>query len=61
MAKTSDIVKFKRKQKYKVRQVNRCALCGRSRAYIRRFGLCRICFREKVLQGEVPGVKKISW
>jgi len=61
MAKKSDIVKFEKKQKYKVRQRNRCALCGRSRGYMRRFGLCRICFREKALEGEIPGVKKISW
>lgn len=61
MAKTSDRVKFLRKQKYKVRQVNRCPACGRARGYIRRFGLCRLCFREKALQGEIPGVKKISW
>lgn len=61
MAKTSDIEKFKRKQKYKVREVNRCSLCGRSRGYMRRFDLCRICFREKALKGEIPGVKKVSW
>ncbi len=61
MAKLSDEVKFKRKQKYKVRMVNRCPLCGRARGYIRRFGLCRICFREKALQGEIPGVRKVSW
>ena len=61
MAKLSDEVKFKRKQKYDVRMVNRCPICGRARGYIRRFGLCRICFREKALQGEIPGVKKVSW
>lgn len=61
MAKKSDEVKFKKKQKYSTREVNRCALCGRSRGYIRRFGLCRICFRQKALKGEIPGVKKISW
>lgn len=61
MAKTSDVVKFQKKQKFQVRFKNRCQICGRSRAYIRRFGLCRICFREKALQGELPGVKKISW
>jgi len=61
MAKTSDIVKFHKKQKFSVRQVNRCFLCGRSRAYIRRFGLCRLCFREKALKGQIPGVKKITW
>lgn len=40
---------------------NRCAICGRPRGYIRRFKLCRICFRERALNGELPGVKKISW
>ncbi len=61
MAKTSDEVKFKRKQKFEVRHVNRCPLCGRSRGYMRRFGLCRLCFREKALKGEIPGVRKVSW
>lgn len=61
MAKTSDEVKFKKKQKFQVRHRNRCPLCGRSRAYIRRFGLCRLCFREKALRGEIPGIRKISW
>jgi len=61
MAKKSDVVKFDKKQKFQVREVNRCPLCGRSRAYIRRFGMCRICFREKALQGEIPGVKKVTW
>ncbi|MFQ5452055.1 MAG: type Z 30S ribosomal protein S14 [Candidatus Paceibacterota bacterium] len=61
MAKTSDEVKFKKPQKYKTRHVNRCQLCGRSRAYMRRFGMCRICFRKHALKGEIPGVKKISW
>ncbi len=61
MAKTSDEVKFKKKQKYTVRNHSRCAFCGRSRGYMRRFGMCRICFREKALLGEIPGVKKITW
>jgi len=61
MAKTSDEVKFLKKQKFQVRQVNRCPLCGRARGYIRRFGLCRLCFREKALKGEIPGVQKVSW
>jgi small subunit ribosomal protein S14 len=61
MAKTSDIVKFQRKQKFEVRQVNRCNLCGRSRAYYRRFGLCRLCFRELAMKGQLPGVTKASW
>jgi small subunit ribosomal protein S14 len=61
MAKTSDEVKFHKKQKYNVRNKNRCPFCGRARAYMRRFGMCRICFREKALQGEIPGVHKASW
>lgn len=61
MAKKSDEIKFQKKQKYSTRDVNRCPICGRSRAYMRRFGMCRICFREKALQGEIPGVVKISW
>lgn len=61
MAKKSDEVKFLKKQKYQVRYRNRCPFCGLSRSYMRRFGMCRICFREKALNGEIPGVKKISW
>ncbi|MEK7177607.1 MAG: type Z 30S ribosomal protein S14, partial [Patescibacteria group bacterium] len=52
MAKTSSVVKFLKKQKFKVRFHNRCSICGRARGYMRRFGLCRICFREKALQGD---------
>ncbi|MBI4058398.1 type Z 30S ribosomal protein S14 [Candidatus Gottesmanbacteria bacterium] len=61
MAKLSDIVKFKRKQKFAVRHHNRCSLCGRSRGYMRKFGLCRLCFREKAHKGDLPGVIKASW
>ncbi len=61
MAKTSDIVKFKKKQKFAVRSVNRCNICGRSRGYMRRFGICRICFRELAQKGELPGVIKSTW
>ena len=61
MAKTSMIVKSKRKPRYKVRQHNRCNVCGRPRAYIRKFGLCRICFREYASKGQVPGITKASW
>lgn len=61
MAKTSDIVKFKKKQKFTTRQKNRCNLCGRGRAYMRQFGLCRLCFRELAQKGELPGVVKASW
>lgn len=61
MAKVSDIVKFQKKQKFSVRQHNRCQICGRSRGYLRRFGLCRLCFRELAQKGHLPGVFKASW
>ncbi|MBA2364597.1 MAG: type Z 30S ribosomal protein S14 [Chloroflexia bacterium] len=61
MAKTSMIVKAARKQKFPVRVHNRCGLCGRPRAYMRKFAMCRICFRELASRGEVPGVTKSSW
>lgn len=61
MAKKSMIAKSQRKQKFKVREKNRCPLCGRPRAYLRAFDMCRICFRELSLQGQIPGVKKASW
>jgi small subunit ribosomal protein S14 len=61
VAKVSMIVKSKRPPKFKVQQHNRCQLCGRPRAFIRKFGLCRICFRKHALNGELPGVVKSSW
>ncbi len=61
MAKKSMIVKSQRAPKFKVQQHNRCLRCGRSRAFIRKFALCRICFRELALLGELPGVTKASW
>ncbi|MBD3289974.1 type Z 30S ribosomal protein S14 [candidate division KSB1 bacterium] len=61
MAKKCLIVKAKKKQKFKVREYNRCSRCGRPRAYYRKFGICRICFRELALKGEIPGVTKASW
>jgi small subunit ribosomal protein S14 len=61
VAKKSKIAQAKRNQKFKVRNYNRCPLCGRSRAYIRRFDMCRICFRTLALNGEIPGVVKASW
>jgi small subunit ribosomal protein S14 len=61
MAKKSIIAKAKRKQKFGVRQSNRCPLCGRPRAFMRRFEMCRLCFRDMALNGEVPGVRKSSW
>jgi small subunit ribosomal protein S14 len=61
MAKKSKIAKAKRPPKFKVQQHNRCQLCGRPRAVYRKFGLCRICLRERALRGELPGVVKSSW
>lgn len=61
MAKLALINKQKREPKFRVRKYNRCGRCGRPRAYYRKFGLCRICFRELALRGEIPGVKKASW
>jgi len=61
LAKTSLIAKAKRKQKFSSRRYNRCPICGRPRAYLRKFGICRICFRMKALKGEIPGVIKSSW
>ncbi|HAJ06359.1 MAG TPA: type Z 30S ribosomal protein S14 [Chloroflexi bacterium] len=60
MAKKSIIIREKRR-KYATRVRNRCSSCGRPRAYMRRFGLCRICFRELALKGQIPGVVKSSW
>ena len=61
MAKLSKVVKARRPAKYRTRQGNRCRLCGRPRAYMRLFGMCRICFRRLALEGQLPGVKKSSW
>lgn len=61
MAKKSKIAQAKRKPKYAVRAYNRCERCGRPRAYLRRFGMCRVCVRELALRGELPGVRKASW
>ncbi len=61
MAKKSQIAKAKRKPKFASRGINRCGRCGRPRAYLRRFGMCRICVRELALRGELPGVRKASW
>jgi len=61
VAKTSLIVKAKRPRRFKVQVHHRCELCGRPRAFMRRFGICRICFRRLALAGEIPGVVKSSW
>lgn len=61
MAKKSMIAKQKRPQKFSTRHYNRCKICGRPRAYLRKFGICRLCFRKLAHNGEIPGVKKASW
>ena len=61
MARKAMMEKAKRKPKFPVRQRNRCQRCGRPRAYLRKFGVCRICFRELSLAGAIPGVRKASW
>lgn len=61
MAKKSLVAKSKRKPKFSTRKINRCGICGRSRSYLRKFGVCRICFRERASKGEIPGVIKSSW
>lgn len=61
MATKALVEKTKGKQKYQVRLRNRCQRCGRPRAFLRKFKLCRICFRQMALKGEIPGVRKASW
>ena len=61
MATTAKIAKEAKTPKYKIRLRNRCRLCGRPRAYMRKFGTCRICFRELALTGRLPGITKSSF
>ena len=61
MAKTSMKVKQQREAKYSTRAYNRFKICGRPHAYLRKYGVCRICFRELAHAGQIPGVKKASW
>jgi small subunit ribosomal protein S14 len=61
MAKKCLVLKAQKKPKFSTRIVRRCGLCGRPRGYLRKFGICRICFRELALKGEVPGILKSSW
>jgi small subunit ribosomal protein S14 len=61
MATTAKIAKTQKKLKFEVRVRNRCRRCGRPRGYIRKFALCRICFRDLARQGYLPGVIKASW
>ncbi len=61
MARTASIAKESTKKKFQVRYRNRCKRCGRPRGFLRRFALCRICFRSLSLAGDIPGVVKSSW
>ena len=61
MAKKSMIAKSKREPKFSTRQHNRCARCGRPRAYYRKFGLCREMIRDAAMRGDIPGLVKASW
>ncbi len=61
MATTAKIVRDRKQRKFKVRFRNRCRLCGRPRAFLRKFELCRLCFRKLALQGDIAGVTKSSW
>lgn len=61
LAKKSMIAKHQKSKKFKVREYNRCRICGRPRGYLRRFEMCRICFRKLAGEGKLPGVIKSSW
>ncbi len=61
MARKALIIKANQVPKFSTRKVNRCKMCGRARGYMRRFGICRICFRNFASQGLIPGVRKSSW
>ena len=61
MAKTSMKVKQQRAPKFSTRAYTRCTICGRPHSVLRKYGICRICFRELAYKGQIPGVKKASW
>ena len=61
MAKKSMIIKANRKPKFSTRAYTRCTRCGRPHAVLKKYGICRICFRELAYKGQIPGVKKSSW
>ncbi len=61
MAKKAMILKQSRTQKFSTREYTRCTICGRPHAVLRKFGICRICFRDLAYKGQIPGVKKASW
>ena len=61
MARKALVVKSQREPKYEVRKRNRCKICGRPRGYMKKFDMCRLCFRELASFGRIPGVRKSSW
>jgi small subunit ribosomal protein S14 len=61
VARASQFAKLRKKLKYKIRNRNRCLICGRPRGFLRKFQMCRLCFRQLALKGEIPGVIKSSW
>jgi len=61
VARASMMAKLLKKPKFKIRRRNRCRRCGRPRGYLRKFQMCRLCFRQLALLGEIPGVTKSSW
>ena len=61
MAKTCLIVKARKTPKFSSRKIRRCAFCGRVRGVYQKFGICRICLRNRALKGEIPGMRKASW
>ena len=61
MARKSMIAKQKRKPKYSTRAYSRCKICGRPHSVLRKYGICRVCFRELANKGGIPGVRKASW
>lgn len=61
MSKKSRIERWSKKPKFETKKVSFCFKCGRSKGYMRIFGICRICFREMAHKGEIPGLKKASW
>ena len=61
MAKTSMIQKQQRPQKFSTREYTRCRICGRPHSVLRKYGICRVCFRELAYKGQIPGVKKARW
>lgn len=61
MAKKALVEKSKRTPKFSTRKQTRCQICGRPKGYLKKFQMCRICFRERASRGEIPGVRKSSW